>query len=103
MILGELCMGGMVLETNMADILTHVEEQNKLEKSEVSVCVCRVPGAAPKVLVVVWWWWWSLPPSPTLLALTPSVLHVSGALYFSRALYGRHGTRNQYERDISTH
>ena len=30
-------MGGMVLETNMTDILTHVEEQNKLEKSEVSV------------------------------------------------------------------
>lgn len=29
-------MGGMVLETNMSEILTHIEAQNKLEKSEVS-------------------------------------------------------------------
>ncbi len=29
-------MGGMVLETNMSEILTHVEAQNKLEKSESS-------------------------------------------------------------------
>lgn len=28
-------MGGMVLETNMTEILTRIEEQNKLEKSEV--------------------------------------------------------------------
>ena len=28
-------MGGMVLETNMNEILARVEEQNKLEKSEV--------------------------------------------------------------------
>jgi hypothetical protein len=28
-------MGGMVLETNMTEILTRVEEQNKLEKDEV--------------------------------------------------------------------
>jgi hypothetical protein len=28
-------MGGMVLETNMSEILTHIEAQNKLEKSEV--------------------------------------------------------------------
>jgi AP-3 complex subunit sigma len=28
-------MGGMVLETNMSEILTRVEEQNKLEKQEV--------------------------------------------------------------------
>ena len=28
-------MGGMVLETNMSEILTHIEAQSKLEKSEV--------------------------------------------------------------------
>ena len=28
-------MGGMVLETNMTEIMTRIEEQNKLEKSEV--------------------------------------------------------------------
>lgn len=35
-ILQEVCMGGMVLETNMTEILTHVDAQNKLEKSEAS-------------------------------------------------------------------
>ena len=35
-ILNELVMGGMVLETNMTEILTRVEEQNKIEKDEVS-------------------------------------------------------------------
>ena len=34
-ILSELCMGGMVLETNMTEILTRVDDQNKLEKQEV--------------------------------------------------------------------
>lgn len=29
-------MGGMVLETNMTEILTHIEAQTKLEKSETS-------------------------------------------------------------------
>jgi len=33
-ILNELVMGGMVLETNMTEILTRVEEQSKLEKDE---------------------------------------------------------------------
>ena len=35
-ILQEIVMGGMVLETNMSEILTHIEAQNKIEKSEVS-------------------------------------------------------------------
>lgn len=35
-ILNELVMGGMVLETNMTEILTRIEEQNKLEKQEVT-------------------------------------------------------------------
>jgi len=29
-------MGGMVLETNTSEIITRIEEQAKLEKSEVS-------------------------------------------------------------------
>lgn len=37
-ILNELVMGGMVLETNMTEILTRIEDQNKLEKQEVSLC-----------------------------------------------------------------
>ncbi|KAK2183542.1 hypothetical protein NP493_307g02091 [Ridgeia piscesae] len=36
-ILSELCMGGMVLETNMSEILTRVDEQNKLEKQEAGI------------------------------------------------------------------
>ncbi|XP_065886299.1 AP-3 complex subunit sigma-1-like isoform X2 [Dysidea avara] len=35
-ILQEICMGGMVLETNMSEIMTHVEAQSKQEKSETS-------------------------------------------------------------------
>jgi len=34
-ILNEIVMGGMVLETNTAEIISRVEEQSKLEKSEV--------------------------------------------------------------------
>lgn len=34
-ILNELVMGGMVLETNMNEIIARIEEQNKLEKQEV--------------------------------------------------------------------
>ncbi|CAG5129080.1 unnamed protein product, partial [Candidula unifasciata] len=33
-ILSELVMGGMVLETNMTEIITRIEEQNQLEKQE---------------------------------------------------------------------
>lgn len=39
-ILNELVMGGMVLETNMTEILTRIEDQNKLEKQEVSTICC---------------------------------------------------------------
>lgn len=35
-ILNELVMGGMVVETNMTEIITRIEEQSKLEKQEVS-------------------------------------------------------------------
>ncbi|GFO40583.1 Ap-3 complex subunit sigma [Plakobranchus ocellatus] len=36
-ILSELVMGGMVLETNMTEIITRIEEQNKLEKQEAGI------------------------------------------------------------------
>ncbi|ESN92823.1 hypothetical protein HELRODRAFT_69335 [Helobdella robusta] len=36
-ILSELCIGGMVLETNMTEILTRIEEQNKIEKLEAGL------------------------------------------------------------------
>ncbi|XP_046912990.1 AP-3 complex subunit sigma-2 or isoform X1 [Dermatophagoides farinae] len=35
-ILNELVMGGMVLETSMSEIITRIEEQNAMEKQEVS-------------------------------------------------------------------
>lgn len=35
MILNELVMGGMVLETNMNEIILRIEEQNRLEREEV--------------------------------------------------------------------
>ncbi len=35
-ILNELVMGGMVLETNMNEILAKINEQDKLEKQEVN-------------------------------------------------------------------
>lgn len=41
-------MGGMVLETNMSEILTHVEAQNKLEKSESS------PTSTIKVYIIIY-------------------------------------------------
>ena len=36
-ILNELVMGGMVLETNMSEIMLRIEEQNKIEKEEVTL------------------------------------------------------------------
>eukprot|EP00058_Branchiostoma_floridae_P022181 XP_002607671.1 hypothetical protein BRAFLDRAFT_82886 [Branchiostoma floridae] len=47
-ILQELVMGGMVLETNMTEIVTRIEEQSKLEKSEAGLAgaPARVVSAA---------------------------------------------------------
>ena len=36
-------MGGMVLETNMSEIMLRIEEQNKIEKEEVRVDFSLVP------------------------------------------------------------
>ena len=35
-ILTEICMGGLVMETSIAEVVSHVEAQNKMEKSESS-------------------------------------------------------------------
>lgn len=43
-ILNELVMGGMVLETNMNDILSHVEEQIKLERQESGLIQKAIKG-----------------------------------------------------------
>lgn len=43
-ILNELVMGGMVLETNMNDILSHVEEQSKLERQESGIIQKAIKG-----------------------------------------------------------
>lgn len=43
-ILNELVMGGMVLETNMNDILYHVEEQSKLERQESGLIQKAIKG-----------------------------------------------------------
>ncbi|XP_018613970.1 AP-3 complex subunit sigma-1 isoform X4 [Scleropages formosus] len=40
-ILAEMVMGGMVLETNMNEIITQVDAQNKMEKSET--CIFQSP------------------------------------------------------------
>lgn len=49
-ILNELVMGGMVLETNMTEILMRIDDQNKLEKNEVryikgvmQLTLCDIP------------------------------------------------------------
>lgn len=43
-ILNELVMGGMVLETNMNEILQHVEEQAKLERQEGNILSKAIRG-----------------------------------------------------------
>ena len=40
-------MGGMVLETNMNEIVTQIDAQNKLEKSEVREMHCVVSKLKP--------------------------------------------------------
>ncbi len=54
-ILNELVMGGMVLETNMSEITTRIDEQNKLEKQEVSLkCLnTRFGRISGSIIIVV--------------------------------------------------
>lgn len=40
--MAEMVMGGMVLETNMNEIVTQIDAQNKLEKSKVRAMHCVV-------------------------------------------------------------
>lgn len=53
-ILGELCFGGLALETNMAEILAHLDEQNKLEKQEVIDRPTKPNSLRPLVLSVLY-------------------------------------------------
>ena len=41
-ILNELVMGGMVVETNMNEIITRIDEQSKLEKQEVCYVIILI-------------------------------------------------------------
>lgn len=43
-ILDEIVMGGMVLETNMQEIITHVDAQEKLLKQDNSNIITRIDG-----------------------------------------------------------
>lgn len=51
-------MGGMVLETNMNEIVAQIEAQNRLEKSEVRKQVCSGPewvqGGTHACVEVAW-------------------------------------------------
>lgn len=47
-ILQEICLGGLVLETSMNEIIARVEEQTKLEKQEAGLSAA--PGKAMSAL-----------------------------------------------------
>ena len=55
-ILNELVMGGMVLETNMTEILTRIEEQNKIGKRNFQFKISPQDGAhmEPKTMLFFW-------------------------------------------------
>lgn len=48
-ILSELCLGGMVAETNMVDILSHYTDQEKFERQEVGGATGRLFATRPRV------------------------------------------------------
>ncbi|XP_076411335.1 AP-3 complex subunit sigma-1 isoform X3 [Peromyscus maniculatus bairdii] len=66
-ILAEMVMGGMVLETNMNEIVTQIDAQNKLEKSEVGTNeeVSQIFNFASKTTSIQFWKW----NSPSLCGL----------------------------------
>jgi len=81
-------MGGMVLETNMTEILTRIEEQTRIEKQEVGV-VCDGPPAQLLLAVVV----------VTVVFRVSSVARGAGALHTRRAVLWRACSRDQHGRD----
>jgi len=93
-ILSELVMGGMVLETNMTEILTRIEEQTRIEKQEVCA---------------EWYGRRSLPLCPVALVLAvitvvfrlSSVARGAGPLHTRGAVLWRAGSRDQHGRDSS--
>lgn len=73
-------MGGMVLETNMTEIITRIDDQNKLEKQEVSVeCVALMTKVSmlncshSRSIIVIKW-------SIMAQCLTTQVINGSGSL-----------------------
>eukprot|EP01136_Pigoraptor_vietnamica_P025427 Opistho-1_new@79449 len=46
-ILDEVVMGGMVLETNMAEILSAIDQQNKIEKTEGNIFAAAASAKKP--------------------------------------------------------
>lgn len=48
-ILNELVMGGMVLQTNMNEILARIEDQNKIQRTEAGVLSAGSAGASRAV------------------------------------------------------
>ncbi|XP_017492555.1 PREDICTED: AP-3 complex subunit sigma-2-like [Rhagoletis zephyria] len=48
-ILNELVMGGMVLETNMSEIIARIEEQNWIEKQEIGISAAPAAAASRAV------------------------------------------------------
>uniref|UniRef100_A0A5F8ATJ5 Adaptor related protein complex 3 subunit sigma 1 n=2 Tax=Macaca TaxID=9539 RepID=A0A5F8ATJ5_MACMU len=53
-ILAEMVMGGMVLETNMNEIVTQIDAQNKLEKSEVKIMNVHIATSSRKANSLHW-------------------------------------------------
>ena len=43
-IIDEICMGGMVLETNMQEILKHVDAKTLIAKKDVRICPVLLIG-----------------------------------------------------------
>ena len=54
-ILSEIVMGGMVLETNMHEICSRFQEQDKLEKSEVYICFTSISWRGNKTVNQFYW------------------------------------------------
>lgn len=55
-ILAELVIGGLVLQTNMADILARIEDQNKLQKQEVTIEIYAHHSRSTNHLSVLGWY-----------------------------------------------
>ena len=53
-ILDEVVMGGLVLETNLPEIIAAIEEQNKLERCGRCPLACCLPFSSPLKFIPSW-------------------------------------------------